>query len=277
MADLIPDTTGPKLSAFRGDIEKIEFLKYLGPDTSAFSREEVPHGRVFLVRIEGSQYALKVFNFFSIKELKPFAFNREHLIKDHYVRYHLDPFYSECRAFGRLVEKKKDDALAVRCYGYAFLPQPVEDQIERKFGIDDWNREPEDEGQPLRAIVKDYIRYKSLCGRKSLSAMRSNLEQLNRLGILNMDIKEDNYKGGRLFDFSIAITNPHMHLWVILRSAEGIIEDLKLDLALFDSMAKKLEAQRAQKRGRWSEGVLRQRPQNKNYAGISKRRSTKKE
>lgn len=136
----------------------------------------------------------------------------DHLLTDDLVRYHLDPFYAECRAFGLLSEKKKDDALAVRCHGYTFLPQTVEHQIQKQFGLDNWNRQPEDEGHLLRAIVKDYIPFKSVCGRKTLSAMRSNLKQLNDMGIFNMDIREDNYRGGRLFDFSIAVTSPHISL-----------------------------------------------------------------
>ncbi|KAI1123486.1 kinetochore Sim4 complex subunit FTA2-domain-containing protein [Nemania abortiva] len=272
MADLIPDIKGPKLSPFRGDIENVEFLKELGPDKSGWSSEDVPHSRVFRVRIERKQYALKVFNFFSIGELWPFVPGGDHLLNDELVRYHMDPFYAECRAFGLLLEKKKDDALAVRCHGYTYLPRAVEAEIQRKFGPDDWNRQSDDKGHPLRAIVKDYISSKSVCGRKRLPAMRSNVKQLNDMGIFNMDIREDNYCGGRLFDFSIAITAPHLSLWTKLRSEEQILADCQYDLGSFDVMAKKLEEQRALRRARWSEGALRRRPQNTRYAGISKRR-----
>ena len=123
------------------------------------------------------------FNFVSLEEICPFVPMKEHLIKDNIVRYHLDPFFAECRAFGRLVDEKKDYKLAVRCYGYAFLPGTVERRIARQFGMRDWNRAQEDEGSPLRAIVKDYIRYKSFYRPRTFATMRKNLEDLNRVGI----------------------------------------------------------------------------------------------
>ncbi|KAI0458590.1 hypothetical protein F5B21DRAFT_458700 [Xylaria acuta] len=109
----------------------------------------------------------------------------------------------------------------------------------------------------------------SLCGRKTLSMMRSNLEKLNDMGIFNMDIREDNYRGGRLFDFSIALTPPHVWLWPDLRSREQIFDDCRYDLTAFDQMAGNIEKQRAIARDRWSNGVLRQP---KHYTGISKHR-----
>ncbi|KAI0874569.1 kinetochore Sim4 complex subunit FTA2-domain-containing protein [Hypoxylon argillaceum] len=202
----------------------------------------------------------------------PILSKSNHLLADDLVRYHLDPFYAECRAFGLLSDKKKDDALAVRCHGYTFLPQTVEHQIQKQFGLDNWNRQPEDEGHLLRAIVKDYIPFKSVCGRKTLSAMRSNLKQLNDMGIFNMDIREDNYRGGRLFDFSIAVTSPHISLWIKLRPKKQIFEDCRYDMGCFSEMAETIEEQRKLTRARWLEGTLRRRSQSKQHAGISKRR-----
>ncbi|KAI0549333.1 kinetochore Sim4 complex subunit FTA2-domain-containing protein [Xylaria curta] len=193
------------------------------------------------------------------------------MLTDDLVRYQLDPFYSECRAFGLLVKEKKDDTLAVRCHGYTFLPEAIEHQIRKKFGLYDWNRQTEDEGVQLRAIVKDYIRFNTICGRKSLSMMRSNLDLLNDTGIFNMDIREDNYRGGRLFDFSIALTTPHIWLWPDLRPREQIFKDCRADLVAFDHMAKRLEKQKASTRKEWV-GRLRQGRQIKYFAGISKRR-----
>ncbi|KAI0189713.1 kinetochore Sim4 complex subunit Fta2, partial [Xylaria flabelliformis] len=236
MSGLLPPVNGPKLSPFRGDIENAEFLEVLS-DESNQDTDHILHSRVFQVRIDGKLYSLKVFSFFSVDYLRPWVPGGEDMIPDDIVRYQLDPFYSECRAFGKLVEMKKDDALAIRCHGYTFLSETIEDQIEEKFGFDDWNRQPEDEGAPLRAIIKDYIRSKTVCGRKTLSKMRSNLEKLNDMGIFNMDIKEDNYRGGRLFDFSIALTSPHVWLWDDLRSRDQIFRDCRADLVAFDWMA----------------------------------------
>ncbi|KAI0204822.1 kinetochore Sim4 complex subunit FTA2-domain-containing protein [Astrocystis sublimbata] len=261
MSKRIPKIDGPKLSPFRGSLENVEFLKVLGPglDPSGSSTDWVPHSHVFLVRINGKRYSLKVFNFFSIDELLPFYPGAEHLFTDDLVRYHLDPFYAECRVFGLLIQKKKDDALAVRCHGYAMLPQKIEKQIRDRFGIDGWNRQPDDAGTPLRAILKDYIRFKTACGRKKLPAMRSNLRKLNGMGIFNMDIKEDNYRGGRLFDFSIALTPPHVWLWPSVRSRAEILEDCAEDEKVFDRMAKQINKRReeaeAEAGARWTEGI----------------------
>jgi hypothetical protein len=180
------------------------------------------------------------FNFFSLDEIRPFIPTGEHLINDSVVRHQLDPFFAECRAFGLLVEKNKDDSLAVRCHGYVYLSDAVEHRINQQFDITDWNRQREDEGSPLRAIVKDFIRFKTPFGRKKFSTMRGNLEKLNDLGIHNMDIREDNYKGGRLFDFSIAITSPHMSFNLHIRSREQILEDMRYDLRSFDIMEKRV-------------------------------------
>ncbi|RYC63568.1 hypothetical protein CHU98_g2631 [Xylaria longipes] len=270
MSDAIPNIDGPKLPPFRGAIENIEFLKVLGPDESGWSSEDIPHSRVFQVRIDGNQYSLKVVS--NIDDLRPWVPGGEDMLTDDLVRYHLDPFYAECRSFGLLLEKKEDNALAVRCHGYTFLPQTIEHQIRKQFGVDDWNRQPEDEGIPLRAIVKDYIRFKTECGRKKLSIMRSNLKKLNDMGIFNMDIREDNYRGGRLFDFSISHTPPHVWLWPDLRSRKQIFRDCRYDLAAFGEMAKNIEKQSPSTQARWLKDRLRPRLQKKHYAGISKRR-----
>lgn len=160
------------------------------------------------------------------------------------MRHHLDPFYAECRAFGLLVEKMKDDTLAVRCHGYAFLSETLEHDIDQQFGISDWNRHLEHEGQPLRAILKDYIVYKSVCGRKKLSKMRQNIVKLNELGIYNMDICEENYRGGRLFDFSLAITSPHISLSLKARSRKNIEDDMRCDLDDFKDLEMRVSKRR---------------------------------
>ncbi|TGJ80567.1 hypothetical protein E0Z10_g8203 [Xylaria hypoxylon] len=233
--------TGPKLKAFEGDIESIQFKKLLSSDDDEHSRDDqIPHSRVFRVSIEGKTFSLKIFNFFTIQQLRPDVFGKEHLLKDNIVRHQLDPFYAECRAFGLLVEKERDDELAVRCHGYVFLSDALERQIEHQFGIRDWNRKAEHESSQLRAIVKDYIVWKSLRHRKSFEAMRNNLKELNKLGIYNMDVREANYLGGRLFDFSIAITFPHISLWPKLWSVQQILNDKATDLGCFDSMVERV-------------------------------------
>ncbi|KAI1266247.1 kinetochore Sim4 complex subunit FTA2-domain-containing protein [Xylariaceae sp. FL1019] len=242
---LPPTAYGPQLGPFQEDIRSIRFQRRLNPDSSGYNASQVPHGKVFQVSIGGRTFALKVFNFFSLNEIRPFLPFTGHLLKDELVRYQRDPFYAECRAFGRLIERGRDDELAVRCHGYAFLPPEVERQIERQFGIEGWNRKEEDKGSHLRAIVKSHIRWKTLQHRRKLSAMRSILEVLNEeLSIYNMDIREENYLGGRLFDFSIAITVPHISFSSALRSERQILENMSDDLACFDDMVERIKKQK---------------------------------
>ncbi|TGJ84508.1 hypothetical protein E0Z10_g4259 [Xylaria hypoxylon] len=230
---LPPTADGPQLGPFQGDIGSIRFQRLLSPDSVGSNASQVPHGEVFQ------------FNFFSLDELRPFLPFTGHLLKDEWVRYQLDPFYAECRAFGRLVEKGRDEELAVRCHGYALLPPKVERQIKQQFGIDGWNRKEEDKDLPLRAIVKSLIRWKTVQHRRKLSVMRSILEALNEeLSIYNMDIREDNYLGGRLFDFSVAITVPHISFSSTLRSEQQILQDMTDDLACFDCMVERIQEQK---------------------------------
>ncbi|KAI0189711.1 kinetochore Sim4 complex subunit FTA2-domain-containing protein [Xylaria flabelliformis] len=249
MTDLIPPTKGPKLSPFRGAIDTVEFEEYLGPGTTRRHCEDKPLSHVFRVRIESKQYSLQVFNFYSLEELKAWVTGENDLITDDLVRYQLDPFYAECRAFGRMVEKGNYSKVAVRCHGYAFLPPAVERQIREQFELTDWNRQREDEGQLLRAIVKNNIRSRLACGREEISVMRSRLEEMNQsLWIFNMDVREKNYRGGRLFDFSIAVTSPHIALWVKLRPTSDVFQDCRRDLGAFSKMVKNIEEQEIEKR-----------------------------
>lgn len=183
----------------------------------------------------------------------------EHLLKnkDKIIQHHLDPFFAECRAFGRLVEEEKDDQLAVRCYGYALLSESIESRIREQFGITDWNRGEGDEGQRLRAILKSYIWYKTPFGRKKFPALRKNIEKLNNLGIYNMDIRKENYLGGRLFDFSIAITAPHLNLWTKLRFEDQIQADMNYDLECLDFMADQAAEEKEKELLRYKSGKLR--------------------
>ena len=85
------------------------------------------------------------------------------LVTDDLLQAHSDPFYNECRAYGRLQDKNLNGKVAVRCHGYITLPASVEEQLKRKFLVSDWDRpgdeysKPVSQRQPFRAIVKDLI------------------------------------------------------------------------------------------------------------------------
>lgn len=134
---------------------------------------------------------------------------------DH-LDYYFDPFYNECRAYGKLVEAELNGEVAVRCHGYLMLSYKQEDDLDRRFGITDWNRPIEQydmspsKRPPLRATVKDLILEDPEWSPRVANKMLRDLKRMRKLGVYAMDIKPDNYKGGLLVDLSIALTYPHI-------------------------------------------------------------------
>lgn len=155
-------------------------------------------------------------------------------VSDEKLTFHVDPFFAECRAYGKIEEYRKcvrskplgraerfqrrdqtqtNDEIAVPCYGYTYLPaMPYEDIIENKFGIKSWNRSTEDsqrlpsQKEPFRAIVKQFVDSK-----KSVvnpAKMLRDLKKLRSLGVFQRDVCDRNYKDGLLVDFSVAWTEP---------------------------------------------------------------------
>jgi len=125
--------------------------------------------------------------------------------------HHKDPFYSECRAFGRLKEARRED-LAVHCYGYIVVDSKHEEDVLRRFQIASWNRSKGDEGKPIRAIVKELVRSDQPFVPKMIPKMMRDLRAINSLGIQVWDVKDDMYLGGILLDLSQARTVPHIEL-----------------------------------------------------------------
>ncbi len=123
----------------------------------------------------------------------------------------MDPFFNECRAYGRLIDKNVDGKVAVRCYGYLMILADREDELRERFGVTAWNRpdeeylKPASRRQPFRAIVKDLV---------TEDVPLLDLRRIRSFGVYNMDILARNYKGGHLVDFSVAMTTPH-YLFVI--------------------------------------------------------------
>ena len=119
-----------------------------------------------------------------------------------------DPFYNECRAYGRLIECDVNGKIAVRCHGHMIIPAARAEELARRFEVYAWDRPRDDsklpvpKRQPFRAIVKDLIDDDRPLNEKDLLKM-------HKLGVYPRDVRERNYGGGLLLDFSIAITKPH--------------------------------------------------------------------
>ena len=128
------------------------------------------------------------------------------------IRFHSDPFFNECRAYGRLIDHGVNEKVAVRWHGYLDIPAAREEELAQRFDVYEWDRPAEDTGsktKPLRAIVKDLVQDHNPLNERVFGRMRKDLLKMRRLGVHPQDVYLRNYGGGLLLDFSIAITTPH--------------------------------------------------------------------
>ncbi|TGJ86634.1 hypothetical protein E0Z10_g2103 [Xylaria hypoxylon] len=238
----LPPCKGPRLHAFRDSKAPITFLELLDrpgpPQASGFQ------AYVFKVSIKSRTYALKVFKFYKPSDGKKFLSKmREGLVTDELAAFHCDPFYAECRAYGRIDELKKQgivkEKFAAACYGFLGL-RPEEEEKIAQMGVNLWDLPKDDEyrrtaeGSPARAIVKEYIEGTTTFGLRNCKQMLKSLRLLNKHGILLRDIKEDNYKAGLVVDFGSAWTMPHCIMDAV---PEEVAEGWRgVDMQVFDDM-----------------------------------------
>jgi len=199
----LPWCAGPKLKpfTFKTATPQVTFLRLLGSGL---------HGHVFKARLDGVIYAIKLFKFVKIIDYWPKTKSCAP-VDIHTVTNHNEPFYAECRAFGRLQETGHED-IAVKCYGYFMLESSAEDDISSGFGISEWDRGREHLGKPIRAIVKEYIDCDLRYTPNMIPSMMQSLLDINSLGIEVVDVKPDAYVHGTLVDFSSSRTVPHFML-----------------------------------------------------------------
>ena len=243
LSGYLPQCQGPKLRPFPHSSAPIEFLRLI----SANNTETTPsggHSHVFEVSIHSQLYALKIFKFFDdTSAYSALHLDERDLIPRSIVNDHMDPFYNECRAYGRLIQKKVNGKVAARCYGYLTLSAVIEAKLKKKFGVVVWDRprkdytKPVSKRQPFRAIVKELILDDRIWTEKITKKMLKDLWRMRQIGIYPMDVHARNYKRALLIDFSVAITEPH-YLFVI-KPLWRVEEDYKLqDLYDFDEMMK---------------------------------------
>jgi len=133
------------------------------------------------------------------------------------VTFHSDPFYAECRAYGRINYKSRKTPIAVAaCHGFLSLPASHAQEILEKFNIENWNRNvaeyalPVSSQSPFRCIVKDFVEpRKTTVSEKDVLYMFKTLKALNRIGVYVIDIRPPNYVNETLIDLSAAWTTPH--------------------------------------------------------------------
>lgn len=113
-------------------------------------------------------------------------------------------------------------------------------QLERTFGIWDWDRPGEEydkplpQRQPFRAIVKDLIlKDVPLTGKVADKILRDT-KRMRRCGIYPGDVCPRNYKNGLLVDMSAARTEPY-YLFNI-RPVEQVRKMKNRDLYMWEAM-----------------------------------------
>ncbi|KAK7991490.1 hypothetical protein PG988_000284 [Apiospora saccharicola] len=216
----LPPVPGPKLAQFRGKDSplNIDFIQYLGSGV---------HAHVWKVRIDGKIYALKMFRFGN--NFTPASCFHVKLSQEEEVLY-MHPFNCEARAYARMQETNKEH-LAIACHGYILLDQEQQRALRAKDKtcdwVKDWYYRDKYAGQPVQALVKDYIDFDHVGYRESdpdanwrritraidsprtARTLLSNMNTLHQIGILHRDINSSNVTQGRFLDFSTAWTKPH--------------------------------------------------------------------
>ncbi|CAG9949076.1 unnamed protein product [Clonostachys rosea f. rosea IK726] len=257
-ADLVPlpRCDGPKLEPFdfKGP-QQIEFLEYLGDGL---------HSQVLKVKILGQIYALKLFRFCWDEDwLGRGSDNEENDLEANTAFYNYsEPFTSECRAFGRLREAGCEE-LAVKCFGYVLLDEEHERAMLSQFsnvelngsaccpGADDMRSRflgRDGRPPPIRGIVKEFGPAMENMRNLDMRRILRDMVGLQQLGIVHIDVADRQIIGGKISDFSTAMTVPHYlltpelnpHLtpeWISAMEYEAFQFSLN-DFMAFDEMAR---------------------------------------
>ncbi|KAJ8127323.1 hypothetical protein O1611_g6314 [Lasiodiplodia mahajangana] len=217
----LPPDGGPSIREFKYPNAPIKWIKRLDDDGREGNEAFVYH-----VRIESQDYALKIFKF-SNPKFNPFYWGTR--LQDELPMkkaiFYTDPFYAECRAYGRIEDGRVDrDAksprvrqqIAVRCYGYLLLSSIDKYWLmgqghDLEAGIMDSDVHDALDGDlRVRAIVKHLEKGPKTLDERNIRRAWENVRLLNKsLKIYNMDIKANNFIGSRLVDFGSSWTEPH--------------------------------------------------------------------
>lgn len=142
----------------------------------------------------------------------------------------MHPFNCEARAYARMQETNTTH-LAIRCHGYILLNQEQQRALRAKDKtcdwVKDWYYRDKYAGQPIQALVKEYIDFdhvgeretapdanwrrivRAIDSPRTARTLLNNMSTLHQIGILHRDINTSNVAQGRFLDFSTAWTKPH--------------------------------------------------------------------
>lgn len=162
------------------------------------------------------------------------------------MAFHTDPFYAECRAYGRIKEAQSKGTLkqtiVTPCHGFLIVKDQDKQLLEER-GIDlgaeyEFLQRTGEDGH-VRAIVKDLAPPKSGVDASSLPKILRDIRWLQKLKIYNRDIRAENFRSDKLVDFGSALTEPHCILSAFDRTNKEEARDTRLeDLVMFDDMVK---------------------------------------
>ena len=280
----LPTCEGPKLKPFHDQKAIVKFKRLLS------DKDAEGHAHVFEATIGSLTFAIKIvsayppssveyqniaetlsmpqFKFYDIEEDRAGLLDRENeVVSDDLLHAHSDPFYNECRAYGRLEEKKLNGKVAVYCHGYIPISADKEKQLEREFGVQDWDRpgdeydKPTSQRQPFRAIVKDLVLKDVTLTAKVADKMLTDLKRMRRIGVYPGDIPLRNYKAGLLVDFSTARTEPFYLFNLRPGRQTRMIKDV--DLYMWEDMRKENELNTRKRAVRDEEYCANLRPRKK--------------
>ncbi|KAI1190928.1 kinetochore Sim4 complex subunit FTA2-domain-containing protein, partial [Nemania serpens] len=233
----LPPDGGPSIREFKHSDAPIKWIKRLDDpdrqDNEAF---------IYQVKIASQEYALKVFKYSSPKS-NPFYWGtrlqRELPMKK--AIFYTDPFYAECRAYGRIEDGRVDrhsrsprvrQHTAVKCHGYLLLDDKSKrwllnqgHDLEADL-LDSDVREALEGDTRVRAVVKHLDKRPSLLHAGNIGRAWESVRLLNEsLKIYNMDIKADNFIGFRLVDFGSSWTEPHELLRYLDEKHKNVAKD----------------------------------------------------
>lgn len=190
------------------------------------------------------------FQFNSLQSLRARSYLNRRLASHGLYQDYFEPFNCVCRVYGRLKAEHRED-LAVPAHGYLLLTPEQEAEVTERSALQDlsssdskytetidlFGRLEEHAGLPVHAIVKELVSDRTPFTPAHLQQMWEDMEKLHRLGILINDVKISNFMGGKLVDFSRAMTAPHpsistMHpeqLWRVRKSEPTQLWDCMID------------------------------------------------
>ncbi|KAH0563022.1 hypothetical protein GP486_002409 [Trichoglossum hirsutum] len=143
------------------------------------------------------------------------------------ITHQLDPFFAECRAFVERRHEGLSRLLAVLARSFRLNLKAWLLGASEEFH---WDRSSQLES--FRGIIKELVSGVPHFTSEMVEKMGADLLTLSNIGVFVRDIKKDNYRGGRLTDFSASWTRLH----VMLSFRESTGRALRAQKESFDEM-----------------------------------------